>query len=136
MSNNLKCLGWNYKGASGLNKLNRIKCLIGNLQLDLVDLVETQADENRVARFCSKFAKSWNWAAVAAEGYSRGIIALWQKWIGFVIPLIQSRRALHLIISSSSNVHWLLTVVYNTQRLSLQRDLWRELAQFARINCP
>lgn len=136
MCDNLKCLGWNCRGVSGFDKLNRIRRLIGTLQLDLVALVETRADENRVARFCSKFAKNWNWAAVAAEGYSGGIIVLWQKRIGFVTPLIHSRRALHLIISSSSNVHWLLTVVYNAQRLSLQRDLWRELAQFARIDCP
>lgn len=49
MNDNLKCLGWNYKGDSSIDKLNQIIHIIRDLQLYLVALVETLADENRVS---------------------------------------------------------------------------------------
>lgn len=82
MSENLKILGWNCRGASGMNKLNRIRRLMKELKLDIVALVETQVDENRVSRFCLKFTKHWNWLTLTTKGFSGEIIILWFKWIG------------------------------------------------------
>lgn len=50
--------------------------------------------------------------------------------------MAHSSWALHLIIYSSNNVHWILTAVYNAQSYNLQQKLWKELTQIIRINQP
>lgn len=94
------------------------------------------ADTNRVERFCSKFTRRWLWAAIVAEGYSGSIIIMWRHHIGLVTPLDFPRMNLHLVVMPNSRETCLLSIVYNGQRLELQKILWKELSGISNLNLP
>lgn len=48
MCENLKIIGWNCRRILGLDKFNRVRILMKDFKVDIVALVETRADENRV----------------------------------------------------------------------------------------
>lgn len=48
------------------------------------------------------------------DGFSGGIMVLWNKSIGQVTLVAVSRRALHFIISSDSTNSFLVSVIYNS----------------------
>lgn len=101
-------MGWNYRGYTSKDKLNRIRRLMSEYHIDVFALVETWANEKWVHHLCSFFAKNWNWAAIPADGYSEGIIVLWVKHLGRITPVVHSRRAIHLIFSSSTDHPWII----------------------------
>lgn len=74
ISGKLYILGWNCRGSTSKDKLNRLKRLMKENILDIIALVETKVDDEMVSHLCSKFAKFWNWVAIPAEGYFGGII--------------------------------------------------------------
>lgn len=69
----------------------------------LICLVETRTNDDRLQRFCSKLKYPWKWATVLAEGYSSGILTIWNHKIGDVTPLVRSRFALHLVITADQS---------------------------------
>lgn len=99
-------------------------------------MLETRANHDRVDRFCSKLPRCWEWAAILAEGYSSGIIVLWNCRIGLATPVAVSRRALHLILSPVSSKVSILSFVYNSYRLRSQCALWAELNKISPLNLP
>lgn len=136
MTMNINMICWNCRGTSGWDKMNRIKTMKKEFKLDIIALVETRADDLRIRRLCAKFSKQWNWASIAAEGYSGGIIILWLRKIGKISPVAHSRRALHLILSLPCGNHCFISVIYNAQNITLQNSLWKELSQVANLNVP
>lgn len=134
MIKNINILCLNYGGMVGKDKILRIKLLKVELKLDIIVLVEVCANESRITPFCSKLSKGQNWAAIAVDGYSGGIIITWQRRIGRVIPIAISKRALHLIISSLINDQWVMATIYNAQLLNLQQLVQKELSHLASIN--
>lgn len=129
-------MGWNYRGSMGKDKLFRIRRLMRDNRVDIFALVETRVNTERVFRLCTPFVKKWNWVAIASDGYSRGIIILWLKHLGRISPVAHSRRALHLIFSSSADHQWIISMVYNSQQPKLQRNLWKELSMIPKLNLP
>ncbi|KAJ0960379.1 hypothetical protein J5N97_001796 [Dioscorea zingiberensis] len=134
--NTLKILCWNCRGSSNPKTLNRIKSLIRRCQPDLVCLVETRADSNRIDNFCKKFNKGWHWAGIPSQGMSGGIVTLWKQRVGMVTPLATTKLCLHLIISSENPREWVLSVVYNAQSIQIQRSLWHNLEIFSSFQIP
>ena len=108
---NIHC--WNCMGVSRAETTNWIQNLLKKHNPYLVCLVESKAEASRVDRFYTKFARLWNWAAIAAEGYYGGIIVMWNRTIGNVTLIAKSRHALHLVITSPLLESWLFTTVYN-----------------------
>lgn len=70
---------WNWKGSSGRYTFSWIFHLIKKFNPSIFGLVETRADDNRLDRFCLKLRNSWCWAAIVADGYSRGILMFWKN---------------------------------------------------------
>ncbi|KAJ0975885.1 hypothetical protein J5N97_017850 [Dioscorea zingiberensis] len=132
----IKLICWNCRGVSNSATISRIKSIIRMHQPDLVCLVETRADADRAYTFCKKFAKRWHWAAIPAQGMSRGIVVLWKHNIGLVTPFAISKYSLHLVISADNPKEWVLTVVYNSQRLQVQKSHWLELETFSSLELP
>ncbi|KAJ0967195.1 hypothetical protein J5N97_024112 [Dioscorea zingiberensis] len=132
----LKIVCWNCRGSASSKTVGRIRALIRDLHPDIICLVETRADENRALKFCRKFAKAWEWAAIPSIGMSGGIITLWNKRVGQVTPIAQSQFALHLIISSELPKEWIFTTIYNSQSSHIQRDLWHDLTVLSSLNLP
>lgn len=128
MNVNINIICWNCRGASGLDKINRIRSMKKDLKLDLIALVETRADDSRIRCFCSKFSKQWNWDSTSSKGYSRGIIILWHQKIGKITPVAHSKHALHLIISISCGNRCIFTMLYNAQSIKMQKYLYKELS--------
>lgn len=95
-----KIICWNCRGVSSRDATSRIFYLMKKFNLIMLCLVETRANDNRLQRFCSKLKSQWKWAAILAEGYFGGIITIWNCKIGYVTPLIRSRFALHLVVTS------------------------------------
>lgn len=60
MIDNLSILGWNCRGSTGKDKVNRLRGLMKESRLDIIALVETWADDTGISSFCDKFAKFWN----------------------------------------------------------------------------
>lgn len=133
---NKKILCWNCRGILASETSARLFHLIRSHRPALVCLVETRANSPRVDKFCKNISRSWNWTALLADGFSGGIIVLWRKSLGVVSPVAVSRRALHLVISPSSSITLLISVVYNANRLSSQRNLWTELSRLAALDLP
>lgn len=77
-----------------------------------------------------------DWAAILAEGFSGGIITLWNRNIGYVTPIAASRRALDLIISPDNVTHYIVFVIYNSNSLHVQCSLWQELACISSLSYP
>ncbi|XP_039146778.1 uncharacterized protein LOC120283989 [Dioscorea cayenensis subsp. rotundata] len=99
-------------------------------------LVETRADNSRLDIFCSKLGQKWAWAAIAADGFSGGLIVIWQKQLGKVSPLARSRYVLHLVVTNVKNESWILSTVYNSNHYQVQTTVWYELSGIASLNLP
>ncbi|KAJ0960613.1 hypothetical protein J5N97_001489 [Dioscorea zingiberensis] len=132
----VKILRWNCRGSSGPKTIGRIRTLMHNHNPDIICLVETRADEHRAMVFCKKFSKSWRWAAIPARGMSGGIITLWKQRVGQVTPIATSHYALHLILSFEKLEEWIVTVIYSSDHISLQKTLWHDLSVLATLNLP
>lgn len=115
---------------------NRVLNLAKKHNSSLVCLVESRADEVHLNRFGTLVPKSWDWAAILADGYSGGIITLWNSRIGHVTPIAASQRALHLIISLDSINHIIISVIYNSHRFRAQCSLWQELTCISNLRFP
>ena len=134
--NKINIICWNCRGLSGNAPIDRIRNMIRTYKPAVVCLVESRANQERVERFVARFSRSWNWAAITSEGYSGGIIVLWRRQLGSVTPIARSRLALHLVITPGLLPSWILTVVYNGQRIGVQKHLWKELFGMSSINIP
>ncbi|XP_039123479.1 uncharacterized protein LOC120260105 [Dioscorea cayenensis subsp. rotundata] len=134
--NTTKLICWNYRGISSRDTSSRVFRIIQSHKPAVVCLVETRADSDRLDRFCRKIPKTWDWAAVLANGFSGGIIVMWHKSIGRVSPIAVSRRALHIIITDNSSNAFLISVVYNSYRICNQCYLWNELSRITLLQIP
>lgn len=118
---NLKMICWNCRGLANQNTLNHIGELIRLNKPVLVCLVETREDENRTLQFCTNFKRSWEWAAILADNYSREIIVLWKHFVGLITPIAILRLYVHLIISSQFPGIGILSIIYNGQSINAQK---------------
>ncbi|KAJ0961508.1 hypothetical protein J5N97_002012 [Dioscorea zingiberensis] len=132
----VKIVSWNCRGTSSPKTVGRIKALMRTLQPDIVCLVETRADEQRTLKFCRRFTKHWQWAAIPAEGMSGGIITLWKQRVGRITPIAQSRFSLHLVLSSEKPKEWIVTIIYNSQHGNIQKALWKNLSLISMLDLP
>ncbi|KAJ0984926.1 hypothetical protein J5N97_003282 [Dioscorea zingiberensis] len=132
----VKILCWNCRGASNPRTVSRIKSLMKSCQPDLVCLVETRANDNCVIKLCKTFSRCWEWAAIPAQGMSGGIITFWKQEVGMVTPIAHTHSSLHLIISSEKPKQWILSVIYNSQHVHVQKSLWNDLSVFSTFNLP
>lgn len=87
----LKIIAWNYRGISNSQTINRIQDLIRSRSPDIMCLVKTQADKERINRFCLKFVQGWIWVAIPSTGFSSGIIVMWRHMVGIITLLVISR---------------------------------------------
>lgn len=110
----IKLICWKCRGVSGSDTTSQIKQMMRKSKPHIICLVETRANENRLNRFVSTIDHKWGWAAIEANGYSGGIIAIWQRQIGLVTPVARSRYALHLVISAGSHSDWVLSIIFNS----------------------
>ncbi|XP_039144058.1 uncharacterized protein LOC120281255 [Dioscorea cayenensis subsp. rotundata] len=124
------------KGISKRDSFSRIKFFMKKYKPLIFCLVETRADNGRLAKFCSKLSKRWAWAAIVAEGYSGGIIVAWQRHIGKVTPLVRSRFVLHLVITNCRNESWIISTIYNSTHIQEQSDVWFELSCLTYVSIP
>lgn len=127
---------WNCRGLSSRDTLARISRIIRHENISIFCLVETRANSNRISRFCSNLTRSWDWAAILADGFSGGILVCWKKGLGLVTPIVFSRRILHIVISSSFFNKVIISVVYNSCRFTSQCNVWNELSKISFINLP
>lgn len=132
----LNILCGNYSGISARETSTRILNLIRKHKPSLVCPIGTKANNVRLNCFCSNIFMSWDWAAILAEGFSGGIITLWNRNIGYVTPIAASRRALDLIISPDNLTHYIVFVIYNSNSLHVQCSLWQELACISSLSYP
>lgn len=131
-----KFLCWNCRGLSARDTSDYIFKLIRIHKPSLVCLVETRANSGRIDRFRFKIPRSWHWAAIEADGYSGGIFILWNKSLGHVTPIVASRRALHIVISSSVFKNCVISIVYNSTFSRKQCLLWNELSKISKLHLP
>lgn len=96
------------------------------LNPNIICLVETKSNLNRIYHFYTRFSRDWDWAAMHACGLSEGIIFLWSRAISTVTPIVTTRLSLHLLITKENN-SWILSVMYNSQVISGQKNLLAEL---------
>lgn len=137
MMSSLKVICWSCKGAMGLDKINRIQLLAKEHNPMIICLIEIRAYFDRIDRFCSRFARHWNWAAITVEGYySGGIITLWQDRLGCVTPIIKSKFILHMVISNLTLTNMVISVVYNILKIQIQRKVWKELSKLNSLETP
>lgn len=136
IDNVFKIVCWNCRGVSGRDTSARIKQLMKQLNPFIFCLVETRADNSRLDIFCSKLGQKWAWAAIAADGFSGGLIVIWQKQLGKVSPLARSRYVLHLVVTNVKNESWILSTVYNSNHYQVQTTVWYELSGIASLNLP
>lgn len=108
---NLKIFSWNFRGLSKPHAMDRIR------------------------NICDKINHCWHWAAIPSNGFSGGIIMLWKRDLGRVTPVVVSRFALHLVISSNEET-LILTTIYNSQILFEHKGLWKSLSKLSHLSLP
>lgn len=74
-------------------------------------IVELRVDFVHLDRFCFRLDRCWYWVAVEVVGYFEGIITIWHSKIGMVIPVVNSRNIIHLVITSNISNNWILSIV-------------------------
>lgn len=95
-----KIICWNCQGVSSRYTTSRIFYLLKKFNPIMICLVETRVNDDRLQRFCSKLKSQWRWVEILAEGYSGGIITIWNYKIVFVTPLVRSRFLFHMVAKS------------------------------------
>lgn len=80
----LKIVTWNCRGLSNPQLNSRIRDLMARLKPNFLCLVKTKANTIRISCFCRKYSRWWDWAAIPSSGLSGGILAVWNKLVGFV----------------------------------------------------
>lgn len=130
-----KIFCWNCRGISNRSTMDRIRSTMAQINPNILCLLETKANTDRVHRFCDTLRNKWNWAAIPAFGLSGGILVLWNHLVGRVTPIATSRWALHLVISAVGS-NWILTVIYNSQLISDHKFLWKQLSGMNSLNIP
>lgn len=63
-----------------------------------------------------------------ADGYSGGIITLWRKGTCPVTPIVKSKHILHLVLSTPSLDTWIISVIYNSHLVQVQKKVWVNLS--------
>lgn len=109
-----KILCWNCRGISARDTYSRVFRLIRTLKQLLVCLVETRAKSERVDRFCNKIPRRLQWVVILSDGFSGGIIVIWNPIIGKVTANVSSCRALYLAATSQSSSSFIIYVIYNS----------------------
>lgn len=56
--------------------------------------------------------------------------------MGIVTPIAISRHSLHLVISSTYSISWILSIVYNAQSIGDQNLLWKQVSGIATLQLP
>ncbi|XP_039135720.1 uncharacterized protein LOC120273142 [Dioscorea cayenensis subsp. rotundata] len=135
MSAHIKILCWNCRGVFNPRTIDRINDFIRRFKPSIICLVETKTDHSRSLRFCNRFAKHWEWAAIPAYGLSGGIITLWSRCLGRVTPVAATSMSLNLVITSMDGP-WILSIVYNFQILAFQKTLWNTLSRISGTRLP
>lgn len=130
-----KIMCWNCRGILAYETFTRVLHLIRSHRPVIVCLVKTRANSERVDCFCSKIPRHWEWAALLANGYSGGIIVMWNKEFGHV-ALFAVNKALHLIISPYPSSIFIISIIYNSNRLYSQHSLSLELSRLTNFNFP
>ena len=76
----IKILSWNVRGVNDLEKRRVIKNFLKPHRVDLVCLQETKVQEMNNVMACSLGVGHFlNWKALNAEGFTEGILLLWDK---------------------------------------------------------
>lgn len=118
----MKVFTWNCRGVLNLRTIDYIEGIMGRFKPDFICLVETKSNSDHIKRFCNRFNKNWDWAAIPSNGFLGVIIVLWKCLKGFVTLITISRLELHLIISSVTGT-WILSTIYNSQVLFEHKTL-------------
>lgn len=126
----IKVFYWNCRGATHSNKIGRIKNYMAEKRPHFFCLVETRIDPARTLILCRKFAKNWDCVAIPAIGMSGGIVVFWNKHIGKITCVSISQSSLHLIITSGTFDHWVLSIVYNPIHCSFKKKTKKALVSF------
>lgn len=74
--------------------------------------------------------------AILAEGYSGGIITIWNSNLGYVTPLAKYRYVLYLVITTDTTKTLIISTIYNSNLLQGQCLLWNELSDMNSLNLP
>jgi len=132
----LKVIASKCRGISNMIIFNRVKDILRSRKPNIVCLVETCANVERVNHFCCNFNQRWEWAMIPYSGFSGTIIVLWRNSICIITPLAILRRIHHLVISSHFLSAWILPIVYNGQTIEAQRNVWNEPSRLFILNFP
>lgn len=68
------------------------------------------------------------------SGYLGGIITLWRKGTCRVTPIVKSKHILHLVLSTPSLDTWIISVIYNSHLVKVQKKVWGELEQLTPLD--
>lgn len=79
-------LCWNCMGISNPRIVDLLNDFMRMKKHDIICLVETKSNIDKTLHLCSKYEKSWDWAAIPTSGLSGGIITFWNRSIGKVTP--------------------------------------------------
>lgn len=72
MMNHIKIISLNCQGVSNSHTIDRIKDFMCRFKPTIICLLETKTDTDRSLQICNRFARTWEWAAIPAQGLSGG----------------------------------------------------------------
>ncbi|XP_072967970.1 uncharacterized protein [Typha angustifolia] len=132
----IKAVVWNYRGARKKEALDRCRVMIKELKMDMLALLETHTSWDEAEQVTRSLGCCWAWFAILAQGKSRGILVLWKKDIGWVDVAAISRYATHLTVTLQTGQTWIWSMVYASNHLDAQKELWEELLSMAMTDTP
>lgn len=128
---NLSLISWNVRGASNDNAKRHIRKLIRKHRPDLMFIMETHIQFEKVKNFWQKVGYS-PIHVVEAQGHSGGLWALVQVGLNINVSVWEfSNQSITLEVSSGTR-KWLCTAVYASPNASIRDGFWHYLCNLSR----
>ncbi|XP_074315315.1 uncharacterized protein LOC141651506 [Silene latifolia] len=124
---------WNFQGSSSKPKLAVLKEIIRTYKPTVFALIETHMGGDHAEKV-QRIVGYDSHARVDAVGFRGGIWVYWKSDLVSITPITKHPQYITMEISRNSGVPWFFTAVYASPNPQDRRELWTELADFARRN--
>ncbi|XP_058725546.1 uncharacterized protein LOC131596825 [Vicia villosa] len=130
MTDNIKIILWNCRGAVGKDFYRYSKYYVDICKPEIFVLMETRCDPTKLYKPMKKLGFS-QFFSVENEGYAGGIVVACRDETLKVTWCAQKEQWIHLNIQNANGVDWRFTLVYASPNDQRRVRMWEELSHIA-----
>ncbi|KAL3646608.1 hypothetical protein CASFOL_009575 [Castilleja foliolosa] len=131
----MKIVSWNIRGLSTASRQKGVKALVVSHNVDIVGLLETKLDDNRLRSFMTFHFSGWNQVNNFDTHVAGRILVLWNPSKVSMEPISISPQVIHFKATCKvSSVSTRLSFIYGLHSIIDRRPLWTNLSDFSGQN--